>query len=92
VGASAVPLWRFPGDTAVGNEPLLNSQGNVTDPIPITVIPSAAMFVGPSTVTSGNGVLVAAGQAINLSILGIDKLFAIQSGAAATAYVLVGRQ
>jgi hypothetical protein len=91
VAGTAVPLWQPPGGTPVGNEPVLNSQGSLQDPVPIIIVFNQNVYLGGSGVTAANGALWPANAPLGISNI-TDQLFAIDAGTAATAFVLVGRQ
>ena len=93
VAGTAVPLWQEPGGTQVGNEPVLTNSGRLDDPVPYLVTFSAAVYLGPTGVTSSTGALYPANTPLALRFFGSnEQLFAVDAGTSVTAYVLVGRQ
>lgn len=84
-------LWRFGGSSPP--QVLDPSAGNIQDTIPISIICSAAIYVGGSGVTSSNGYELPANTPLNLSIFGTSEvLYAIASTGTPTVMVLAGRQ
>jgi hypothetical protein len=100
VGTSAVRLYLATTSIPQTGTPALNlttrivAGGGGLDSKPIVVQNQSAtvnLFIGGTTVTTGNGFIIAPGQSLAFSIVGNESLYGI-AASTITACVLVGRQ
>lgn len=100
VTTSATRLWNTTtGDTITGTAaPNLTTRifrsGSYNDAVPIVIQNQSAtvnLYVGGSTVTTGNGFIIAPSQSLAFSVNGNDSIYGV-AASTITACILVGRQ